>query len=339
MIKLKRTFHAVGQGAFYTERFYDDNGNNPFNVVYDCGTSSFQRELLDEIHGEFVQDTEIEYLFISHFHKDHISGIKALDRYCRVKNYVVPVLSPQMIAESALHDYLWIKTNNYGEDRFDDLFDVLEMVLGKEPIQIGEERRVFQVSVSGSGSWVYIPYNPCHNPINDILDVLDRNNCHQLAEAFRNEDFDAVTEEIRRANIMDLRLSYKDAFENHHYYVMPVYSGYANPQKNSDERICLYTGDYDASDSVKVNALKFPMGEKWDAVGTFQVPHHGSKHNSCQELYLNKDRVYVISSFGNSRYHHPHGETIGYICNNHEARLQLVGRNPDFPSYSKNFVI
>ena len=91
-MELKRTFHAIGQGAFYTERFYE-NKTNVFNVVYDCGTLNAQKNLVYQIHAEFAQRTEIEYLFISHFHKDHISGIKELDRYCSIKNYVVPVIS------------------------------------------------------------------------------------------------------------------------------------------------------------------------------------------------------------------------------------------------------
>lgn len=72
MIRLKRTFHAVGQGVFYTERFYDDNGNNSFNEVYDCGTSNSQTELVNKIHIEFAQDTKIDYLFISHFHHSRL---------------------------------------------------------------------------------------------------------------------------------------------------------------------------------------------------------------------------------------------------------------------------
>ena len=39
-MKLIRTFHPVGHGAFYTERFYDENGNNIANVVYDCGSKT-----------------------------------------------------------------------------------------------------------------------------------------------------------------------------------------------------------------------------------------------------------------------------------------------------------
>ncbi len=338
-MELKRTFHAIGQGAFYTERFYE-NKTNVFNVVYDCGTLNAQKNLVYQIHAEFAQRTEIEYLFISHFHKDHISGIKELDRYCSIKNYVVPVISPQMLAESVLHDYFWVKTNGYGGNWFNDLFDVLEMIFEeKDPIQIGEGRRTLQVSAV-RGSWVYIPYNPSRNPVNDIIvELKNHQQLVQLAEAFENLDFDKVKEEIQKADLDELKDAYYTAFNGHHCYVMPVYSGYDNPTIITDERVCLYTGDYDAGDVQKVDALIKPISKKWDAIGTLQVPHHGSRYNSCQELYMNQSRVFVISSFGPSKYHHPHGETIGYICNGREVKLQLVGGNPSLPSYSKSFII
>lgn len=38
-MKLIRTFHPIGQGAFYSERFYEDNAQVPsHNIVFDCGT-------------------------------------------------------------------------------------------------------------------------------------------------------------------------------------------------------------------------------------------------------------------------------------------------------------
>lgn len=342
-MKLKRTFHAVGQGAFYTERFYEGE-KNVFNVVYDCGTSSSQNDLVGEIRKEFAKGTIINHLFISHFHYDHISGIEELRRHCLITDFVIPVISPQMLAEATLYNYFWVTSRGYRDSgaKFDEIIGIIRRIGGEsETIQIIEPQILTtHYIIPQGGRWVFVPYNPSQNPVNDIIITLRKNHLENLAEAYETTDFDRINNEIMNAKLEDLKQAYWDAFgKNHHHYIMPVYSGYANPQPESDERICLYTGDYDASDSSKVNALKHPMGAKWDAVGTFQVPHHGSKHNSCQELYLDKDRVYVISSFGNSKNHHPHGETIGYICNYREAKLQLVGMQLDLPSYSRSFVI
>jgi hypothetical protein len=36
---MERIFHPIGHGAFYTERFYErDNDDPSLSVVYDCGS-------------------------------------------------------------------------------------------------------------------------------------------------------------------------------------------------------------------------------------------------------------------------------------------------------------
>ena len=68
-----RTFHPVGQGAFYSER------HNDFNIVYDCGTEWKNRgkKVIDKtIQSSFSKEDVIDILFISHFDYDHVSKIK-----------------------------------------------------------------------------------------------------------------------------------------------------------------------------------------------------------------------------------------------------------------------
>ena len=36
-MKVIRHIHPIGQGAFYTERFVDDDNTTLANIVYDCG--------------------------------------------------------------------------------------------------------------------------------------------------------------------------------------------------------------------------------------------------------------------------------------------------------------
>jgi len=44
-MSLIRTFHPVGQGAFYEERH--SFGDNEFTIVYDCGSKTLGKKLLD----------------------------------------------------------------------------------------------------------------------------------------------------------------------------------------------------------------------------------------------------------------------------------------------------
>lgn len=81
MIYIKRVLHPVGHGAFFTEQFYDsDKGENVLNVVYDCGVMRNQALLEKEIDVVFAltDRKHVDYLFISHLDKDHVSGIKYL---------------------------------------------------------------------------------------------------------------------------------------------------------------------------------------------------------------------------------------------------------------------
>lgn len=83
-----RTFHPVGQGAFYSER------HNHFNIVYDCGTNSHVTSK-PVVESAFL-DEEIHTLFISHFDFDHISMIPVLvDSVESIRFVVIPLLDNQ----------------------------------------------------------------------------------------------------------------------------------------------------------------------------------------------------------------------------------------------------
>lgn len=79
---LMRTLHPSGHGAFFTERISQE-GKDDFIVVYDCGaTEDKEKELLEkEINGFFQKGNTIDILFISHFDRDHVSGIEQLKPY------------------------------------------------------------------------------------------------------------------------------------------------------------------------------------------------------------------------------------------------------------------
>lgn len=81
-----QSFFAVGQGAFYCECFNGKYHN--INVVYDCGSSTSIGVVESAITVNFAEGEEIEALFISYMHKDHINGVPFLLKYCRVKKYI-----------------------------------------------------------------------------------------------------------------------------------------------------------------------------------------------------------------------------------------------------------
>ena len=94
---IQRTFHPVGQGAYYSERHISNN----INIVYDCGTEYKNRNnkgIKSVVHQSFSKDEVIDILFISHFDFDHISLIDELMNTVKeVKNVVIPLLSSKQV--------------------------------------------------------------------------------------------------------------------------------------------------------------------------------------------------------------------------------------------------
>ena len=102
MIELKRTYHPIGQGAFYTEVFTNSD-NTRFVMVYDCGSETaiadMERSMDDQI-DDFKQsigpNPNIDLLFISHFHADHINGLDKLLDGVTVRKTIIPMLTSEV---------------------------------------------------------------------------------------------------------------------------------------------------------------------------------------------------------------------------------------------------
>lgn len=90
---MRRVFHPVGQGAFYSESFY--TGFGTFNMVYDCGSMS--KGVDNIISNSFDKDNgnDIDILFISHFDSDHVNKIALLKKSVnKIKKKIKKVIMP-----------------------------------------------------------------------------------------------------------------------------------------------------------------------------------------------------------------------------------------------------
>ncbi len=112
MFYVKRTFHPVGQGAFFTEQFYDAQLDNVlFNVVYDCGSTSagITAQMNREIRNCFHARKKIDVLFLSHFDNDHINYVQ----YLKNQGYLqgTRIFIPMLKAEE------WLGIEPYSQNR------------------------------------------------------------------------------------------------------------------------------------------------------------------------------------------------------------------------------
>lgn len=108
MIFVKRTFHPVGQGAFFTEQFYDNSQNRLlYNVVYDCGSKStgIRKQMERTIRNSLHDKKEIDVLFLSHFDDDHVNYVL----YLKAKGYLAGtrIFIPMLAAEE------WLEVEPY----------------------------------------------------------------------------------------------------------------------------------------------------------------------------------------------------------------------------------
>ncbi len=114
MIRAECKFNGVGQGLFYSASI-STSGGRKSNFVYDCGTN-YEKDkslLIGKIDSSFSDDT-IDALFISHYHKDHISGVKHLSETYHIKNVFLPAFT---------EEELWLLCLKYDVKRGDELYD------------------------------------------------------------------------------------------------------------------------------------------------------------------------------------------------------------------------
>ena len=106
-MNMTRTFHPIGQGAFYSEEFSNSEKGCIFRAVYDCGSLKYcglqrnsdgtplEREDIEErVKRAFPNGHGIDLLFVSHFDEDHVNLIPCLKSY-QIRRVILPLLSAE----------------------------------------------------------------------------------------------------------------------------------------------------------------------------------------------------------------------------------------------------
>lgn len=285
-MKLIRTFHPVGHGAFYTERFYDGLGKCIFTAVFDCGCFEAAKKGVNHhlnhinttIQNTFNANDVIDVLFISHFHTDHINGIDFLLKHCDIKRIYIPILTPRVILEAFLFNCIQTgSTDNIGNELIEKFAtsqipnvtqirsnrtNQKEVQLKEVEITLNHNRFLSSHSrlCHSNISWTFIPFNLLEGQMNNLL--YKRSPLKGLVRN-RQVDFVKLHKFITSKSISQLQQIYKQALKvEHNSYSMTVLSYYSqyNP-KNTQYQIwwnnniiqnislinCLYMGDFEAN--------------------------------------------------------------------------------------------
>lgn len=320
---MTRTFHPIGQGAFYTEKF--DDG---FTVVYDCGGSN-KAIIKNEINNTFKKGEKIDMVFISHFHNDHINGLEFLIEYCDIKKLVLPLLSNDIKFQLTIERYARHQNSKFydaiinnpsevfDEERlvfvdFDDNpnNNILDVENLKGQIQSGVKIQYSKYN------WIYVPYNLNYNKYaKQIQAELKTKNITTSSELLGSLAKD-------KQEIIDIYKRVLGGAKNFNINSLVVYSG-SSEQTDKIGLVVqsfniimlkklgvLYMGDFNAKEDFNMKKIKDKFSLYWDDIGIVQIPHHGSKHNYHIELSWKSSASLISSGF---KYSHPSQEVLNNI--------------------------
>lgn len=304
------------------------------------------------IDRTFVEDDIINLLFVSHFHSDHINGIEYLKKRCQVRYIVIPELTPGLVLESLVHDFIQSDGSEWNNDTIQFLSSCINASYndgdGMRVVRVdvswegGEERRVIDLDSGDSigprvsrnteirfRDWIYVPYY-VGDKYDELIAEFEANDIVFNLDLSRVGFLKEICEEIRKIDVGTLKRIYDKVYRNNHNsYSMPVYSGYRHCcnevyqcfamcplRKHGDmhcQTNCLYTGDYDAKTQTNFDNLKAYFSRYWNRIGLVQVPHHGSEHNSDRKLYSHPNKLAIMSFGTDNHYGHPDSKTVDEI--------------------------
>ena len=109
-MRITRTIWPVGHGAFYTECLGSHHPNSLVTIVYDCGAKTMEiiKKNIDEFLQSLRKNTNgtpiVDYLAISHFHKDHVNGLHHILNKADVKHLILPQFSEEVLVEAFIYN-------------------------------------------------------------------------------------------------------------------------------------------------------------------------------------------------------------------------------------------
>lgn len=103
MNTIQWTQHPVGHGGFHTGQMENENGDI-FTWIFDCG--SRRNKEFDAYLRAWTnrQHSPVDWLFISHFDFDHVSGLETLMSRCIVREVMIPYVNDRELVYVLLEE-------------------------------------------------------------------------------------------------------------------------------------------------------------------------------------------------------------------------------------------
>lgn len=354
-----RSFLPVGQGTFCREVFNLKDGRH--TIIYDCGSSTDQSIVKQQIRDEFKSGEVIDAVFISHLDEDHINGLPVLLQHCQVKNLFFPLVTTEDKVYLKLKALLSVDKKSFLYSFIENPYNAINS------LRVYDAPRLNQVGTVDGENWNSVDaryISSGENVVNKLDSVLDKKIDWELIPFnFRQKKridefkkaiadiFDYSTELIEKKieDIIDnypndkgkIKEAYRQVSGTFNTNSMTLFSGtknryikqcYAIPKYcfcdccfAVKENGCLYLGDYDASGVKKWEDLSKAYNDYWEYIGCVQIPHHGSRHNYNNEI-AKLNAINIISASCKNSYRHPHSSVIKDLILN-DCLVHMVTEN------------
>lgn len=299
---VERNFYRVGNGLFALEQ------TKGIVSVYDCGGQS-QKVIDDSIlEVRKLVRAQVDNLFISHYHKDHVNGLVALLSSFNVKRIFLPMVPNLTLVynfSSARSNYHYadfiLNPEGFIRGLSPDSF-VFSVAESQQVGQDGESSRLNLDDVTGSSvlnggfavvyleNWEYRLFNRrCLTPT-ELDGFMSRLGLSR--DATTDEIISALQKSGKNSLLESLRAVFsKEELTKINDYSMVVWSGRSENGSNG----CIYTGDYNAK--AHMGDLQALFGSRLTDAEIIQIPHHGSVNNFNSALCSNS-ATHVISASG-----------------------------------------
>ena len=316
---MTRTFHAIGQGALYTEKF-----ENGFTAVYDCGGQN-KKFIVNKIQEVFEKNEKIDILFISHFHSDHINGLDFLLEYCDIKKVVLPFLHDSMKLQFIIKNVknrksseFLVKTIITPEETFKDqeLVFIEPYDININQTNIGTLINKDKIKSNYIDEWIYIPYNIYQDEFATQLEIalsnesIDITNIKDKIKSDKNKVLDIYKSIIGKNSINANSLVVYSGLEKDIDLKLQNITFVNNETITSEKIGCLYLGDSELKDDKPMAKLKYFLKDYWQDISTVQIPHHGSYKNYHTDLSWSGSISVISTGF---RYSHPSQKVVEEI--------------------------
>ncbi|MBC5842630.1 hypothetical protein H8R23_14545 [Flavobacterium sp. F-380] len=269
----KIIFKDVGQGDSIIIEWLDDNQENKIGII-DCKKNNSLNPILKHIQDTNV--THIEFIILSHPHRDHYSGLKELLVYCYDNEITIGSFLHTLNNDIEVEYWTYFEPNLTNALELADVFDIVNKSYN---VNLNE---IVKLSVGYT-----IPLNKT-----DYLKCLSPSHL-EITEYLKALKFIPIEHRMKRSKVANLLSSLFKLKLGDKYILLT-----SDVEKISFDRVKNKNSNLFHD---KINVLS-------------QIPHHGSDTNHepsfWSQLILNETSEAVISAGEHKLYMHPHFNVI-----------------------------